>query len=196
MRGSGAVAHSGNESAGVVFLVCPNCEGLIVKADIRTGDKIIERYVWPFSVLRKIPDEVPAHIAADFREAAEVLTISPKASAALSRRCLQTLLREAGKSEKANLIDQISDVLPDLPKALRSSVDAIRNIGNFGAHPIKSTATGMIMDVEPQEAEWNLDILEELFDYYYVQPKRIQSKRDSLNAKLAEANKKPLKGEL
>ena len=27
----------------------------------------------------------------------------------------------------------------------------------FGAHPIKSTSTGEIVEVEPGEAQWNLD---------------------------------------
>jgi hypothetical protein len=34
----------------------------------------------------------------------------------------------------------------------------------------KSTTTGVILDAEPGEAEWNLDILESLFDFYFVQP--------------------------
>jgi hypothetical protein len=29
----------------------------------------------------------------------------------------------------------------------------VRTIGNFAAHPIKSTSTGTIVDVEPGEAE-------------------------------------------
>jgi hypothetical protein len=33
-------------------------------------------------------------------------------------------------------------------------LDAIRTIGNFAAHPIKSTSSGEIVDVEPGEAEW------------------------------------------
>jgi hypothetical protein len=37
------------------------------------------------------------------------------------------------------------------------NIDAIRNVGNFAAHPLKSTNTGLILDVEPSEAEWPLD---------------------------------------
>ncbi len=39
-------------------------------------------------------------------------------------------------------------------------IDAVRVIGNFAAHPIKSKSTGEIVDVEPGEAEWNLNTLE------------------------------------
>ena len=72
-------------------------------------------------------------------------------------------------------------------------MDAIRNIGNFAAHPLKSEQSGLILDVEPGEAEWTLEVLEELFDFYFVRPKRIQEKRDAMNAKLAEARKPHMK---
>ena len=49
-------------------------------------------------------------------------------------------------------------------------LDAVRNIGNFAAHPIKSLGSGEIMDVEPGEAEWSLDVLKELFGFYFVRP--------------------------
>ncbi len=31
---------------------------------------------------------------------------------------------------------------------------------------MKSKTTGLIVDVEPEEANWNPDVLEELLDYY------------------------------
>jgi len=68
----------------------------------------------------------------------------------------------------------------------------VRLIGNFAAHPVKSQKSGEILDVEPGEAEWTLDVLEELFDFYFVQPAKLQAKRAALNAKLVEAGKKPL----
>jgi len=80
-----------------------------------------------------------------------------------------------------------------LPSILHDSLDAIRNIGNFAAHPIKSESTGEIIEVEDGEAEWNLDVLEALFDYYFVQPTALEKKREALNKKLKEAGKPPLK---
>jgi len=49
------------------------------------------------------------------------------------------------------------------------------------------------LPVEPEEADWNLDVLESLFDFYFVSPAILQSKRDELNAKLAEAGKPAMK---
>ena len=72
-------------------------------------------------------------------------------------------------------------------------MDAVRHIGNFAAHPIKSTNTGEILPVESGEAEWNLDVLEGLFDFYFVAPAKLQNRKDQLNAKLKEAGKQPMK---
>jgi hypothetical protein len=58
---------------------------------------------------------------------------------------------------------------------------------------MKSKASGEILPVEPGEAEWNLDTLESLFDYYFVQPAIVKRKKDTLNKKLAEAGKPPMK---
>ena len=80
-----------------------------------------------------------------------------------------------------------------LPFYITQALDAVRVVGNFAAHPIKSTASGQVIDVEPGEAEANLDTLEALFDFYFVQPAAAQKKRNALNAKLQEAGKPPLK---
>ncbi len=160
-------------------------------------DAIVSKVaIRPFGSSRPpCPQEVPENIASDYREACLVFPFSAKASAALSRRCLQNLLRDAGKVKSSDLSKEIQEVIDSgkLPSQLSDSIDAIRNIGNFAAHPAKSKSTGEIMPVEPEEAEWNLDVLESLFDFYYVQPEKVAKKREALNAKLQEAGKPPMK---
>jgi hypothetical protein len=157
------------------------------------GDR---RLIRPKGAVRApVPPEVPENLAEDYAESCLVLPDSPKASAALSRRCLQNLLREHAEIKPGNLADEIQEVIDSgqLPSHLVEAVDAVRNIGNFAAHPIKSKVTGQILPVEPGEAEWNLDVLELLFDFYFVQPKVTRRKRDALDAKLKEAGKPPMK---
>jgi hypothetical protein len=141
------------------------------------------------------PREVPRLLADDYREACLVLSDSPKSSAALSRRCLQNVLREVAKVKPGNLADEIQQVIDSgkLPSFLVVSIDAIRNIGNFAAHPMKSQKSGEILPVEPGEAEWNLDVLESVFDFYFVQPEVIRKKREALDKKLQEVGKPPMK---
>ena len=142
-----------------------------------------------------LPAEVPAEFTDDYSEACVVLPDSEKASAALSRRCLQHLLREKAGIKKDDLAKEIQQVLDSkqLPTHLADDLDAVRNIGNFAAHPLKTTNTGEIVEVEPHEAEWQLTVLEGLFDFYFVQPKKAAARRDALNAKLQTIGKPPMK---
>jgi len=141
------------------------------------------------------PAEVPADLARDFSEASAVIADSPQASAALSRRCLQQILVEHAGAQGRDLAQQIQSVLdrPGLPSYLAEALDAVRTIGNFAAHPIKSTHSREIIPVEANEAEWSLDILESLFDFYFVQPVKLEQRRSALTEKLQSAGKPALK---
>lgn len=136
------------------------------------------------------PEVTDQDVVEDYTEACLVLADSPKASAALSRRCLQHVLNTVGSATSKNLSPAIDEVLAKggIPTYVSGQLHALRNIGNFAAHPMKDQ-TGQIVDVEPGEAEWNLDVLESLFDFYYVEPARVQSRKAALNAKLASAGK-------
>jgi hypothetical protein len=194
----------------VVMTLCPACKKLVLYLRNSNSDahhpqtRIVQQWMGAKSeVLFRprgssrppCPVEVPPNLAGDYLEACLVLPDSAKAAAALGRRCLQNLLRDTVKVTHGNLSDEIQQVLDSgkLPSSLHESIDAIRNIGNFAAHSMKSTQTGMILDVEPGEAEWTLDVLEELFDFYFVRPAVIKKKKDAFNQKLQEAGKPPMK---
>jgi len=100
-----------------------------------------------------------------------------------------------GRTSRGNLADEIQQVLDrgKLPNWIADSIDAVRNTGNVAAHPMKSAHTGEVLPVELGEAEWNLDVLESLFDFYFVQPAVLKAKRDALDKKLAEAKRPPMK---
>ncbi len=155
--------------------------------------------VYPLGAARgPVPREVPPDVAQDYVEACNVLSISPKASAALSRRCLQNILHSYGYKDRdlAREIDLLlneTDPKKSLPYKLRETVDAIRNFGNFSAHPIDDKTTLQVIEVEDHEAEWCLEMIEELFDHFYVGPAAAKAKKDALNAKLAAAGKPPAK---
>ena len=151
--------------------------------------------IFPRHASRPIDPEVPEPYRTDFLEACAVLQLSPKASAAISRRILQTVLREELRIKRSSLVAEIDEFITcsDVPSYLTEAVDAIRNVGNFAAHPLKDTYTGSIVEVESGEAEWLLEVLDSLFDFIFVQPKRIQERKNKLNAKLNAMNKPPMK---
>jgi hypothetical protein len=149
---------------------------------------------YPQNYTRPVPAEVPDPYRQDYVEACKVLDDSAKASAALSRRNLQAVLRDKAGTKSKDLFDQIEEVINSgkVPSHIAEDLHAVRNIGNFAAHTIKSTTTGAIVDVEAGEAEWNLDVLDLLFDFYFVQPAVSAKRKAELNKKLRDAGKPEL----
>lgn len=179
-----------------IIALCPECDEFIIDLEHEDRERIT---VIPRGSSRApAPTEVPPEIAEDYTEACQTLAISPKASAALSRRCLQSVLSGLGYKSK-NLVNQVDQVLNEkdasraIPSSLRTTIDAIRNFGNFSAHPITDTTTNQIIEVEDHEAEFCLDVIEELFDHAYVKPAQSAARKAALDAKLAQAGKPPSK---
>ncbi len=185
---------------------CPECHKIIIVLEVNkfticdpiseeefltSSDEIL---VYPASRHKTLPREVPESINQEFQEAVGVLTISPKASAALSRRILQILLRDYAGAKSDNLSKAIDEAQtnPKMSGDLSRMLDYIREVGNFAAHPRKSTNTGEILDVEPEEANINLEVLEALFDFYIVQPEKNKKRFDALNKKLNETGHNPI----
>lgn len=176
---------------------CPACRRVIISlACVQNEDEIpsSEFVVEPRTAGRDpVPGEVPLEIANDYREACLVLTDSPRASAALSRRCLQHILRETAGVKPSTLAEEIKKAIcAGFPSHIAGALDDVRVLGNFAAHPEKDTRTGEIIPVEPAEAEHNLDVIEALFDHFFVQPEKTRKRRDAVNRKLVAAGKKPL----
>lgn len=183
---------------GIKHMYCTECGKIVItfNGHKNDGTLITEQMIYPKQISRvAIPLEVEKEFSEDYNEACLILNDSPKASAALSRRCLQNIIRQKSGIKERDLHAEIDKVITSniFPGHIAEVLDAIRHFGNFGAHPIEDAQTGAIITVEVGEAEWLLDILEELFDFYYVQPKRIQTRKEELNKKLADAGKNPMK---
>ena len=175
-----------------VVLKCLGCaKPVVCLATLQPyGSQILDlRVVYPNSSPPPVDESVPESMRIDYGEAWQVLPHSAKASAALSRRILESILDDQGYS-RGNLNRQIRELLSEkdinriLPVALRDLVDAIRRFGNFSAHPITSSTSAQIIEVEPEEAEWCLKIISALFEHYYVRPAKNAAMLASLNEKL------------
>jgi hypothetical protein len=176
---------------------CPECGQTIIlldRASAYSSGRVGTFMAYPRRYTRPVPAEVVDPYRQDYLEACRVLADSAKASAALSRRTLQAILRDKAGTKSKDLFDQIEEVISSgkVPSHIADDLHAVRNIGNFAAHTIKSTTTGAIVDVEPGEAEWNLDVLDSLFDFYFVQPALSAKRKAELNKKLKDAGKPEL----
>lgn len=149
------------------FYKCPNCGKISITLNGVNNDfSGIFINVYPNSLAKQFPDYIPKSIREDYEEAYSILNLSPKSSAALARRCLQGMIRDFHGIVKKRLIDEINALQDVIPASQWKAIDAIRSIGNIGAHMEKDV--NIIIDVEPDEAEKLLKLIELLLDKWYI----------------------------
>ncbi|MCY7220615.1 DUF4145 domain-containing protein [Streptococcus cristatus] len=147
---------------------CPNCHKVSIDI-VGVGSQFPNRIMHfnPISLAKAYPDYIPQTIRSDYEEAHAILNLSPKASATLSRRCLQGMIRDFWEISKARLVDEI-DALKDLvDPSTKKVLDALRKLGNIGAHPEKDV--NLIVDIEPNEARKLLKFIELLMQKWYIE---------------------------
>lgn len=89
----------------------------------------------PASTAPMPSDDMPEDVKADFSEARNVLSRSPRAACALLRLAIQKLMIDLGEKGE-NLYDDIKHlVAKGLPAKLQKALDTVRVIGNEAVHP-------------------------------------------------------------
>jgi hypothetical protein len=120
----------------------------------------------PQSLAKVFPTYIPKAILEDYKEACLIRDLSPKASATLSRRCLQGIIRNFHGITKKRLIDEIEALRDKIDPLTWQAIDAVRHIGNIGAHMEEDI--NLIIDVEPQEASALIGLIEMLLKDWYI----------------------------
>ena len=144
----------------------------------------------PRHTIKQPPPEVTSpELRRDYTEAHAVREISRRGAAALARRALQNALRDKGfKRDTLYLEIEGAAESNDAPSSLREKLHFLRDRGNVGAHPMRDHA-GEIADVEEDELDMLFEVLDELFDVFYVRPARHKVVMDKQKAS-AELKKK------
>ncbi|MCH9018988.1 MAG: DUF4145 domain-containing protein [Proteobacteria bacterium] len=120
----------------------------------------------PESTARPQPDYIPPAIRETYVEACRIKDLSPQASATLSRRCLQGMIRDFWKVEgKPNLHQEIDAIKDEVAPDVWAAIDAVRETGNIGAHMERDI--DLIIEVDPGEAQALIDLIEMLLDDWY-----------------------------
>ena len=152
---------------------CPECHNDLILVEQRKRHALLSQY---YAVPQRPAKEkvlgIPEKYTRLYQDASHVLEISPRASAALSRMCLQLLLREYGGVKHGRLESEIKQVVASnsLPKSLAETIDTIRIRGNYAVHPNDINEPGKIADIDEDEAAWGLEILKGLFEHYITKP--------------------------
>ncbi|AQG98232.1 hypothetical protein A9R05_04910 [Burkholderia sp. KK1] len=195
---------------GTAFIVCPNeaCKQPVLRtllwkvervkdaqgdySEKVVGSEPIEKWeLMPRGTAKPFPDYIPQQLRDDYKEACLIADLSPKAAATLCRRCLQGMIRDFWK------VDTKSDRLWDEMKAIKDKLDpetwesivAVKDMGNIGAH-MEKTDVNVIVDVESREAKLLIELIESLFEDWYVDRENRRKRHAEL--KDAAAGKKAL----
>lgn len=150
------------------------------------GDALAKWQLRPSSKAQVFPTYVPAPIVEDYNEACVIRDLSPKASATLSRRCLQGIIRDFWGISKNRLVDEINELKDKIDPATWQAIDAVRSIGNIGAHMEKDI--NLVIEVDPREAQLLIGLIEILVKDWYIAKHERQAQLAAIVA-LAEAKK-------
>lgn len=121
----------------------------------------------PESSAKPQPDYIPSQLVEDYNEACRIRDLSPKASATLSRRCLQGMIRDFWDvKDKRNLHQEIEAIRKKVRPSTWEAIDVVREVGNIGAHMEKDV--NLIVPVEPREAQLLIRLIERLLHDWYV----------------------------
>jgi len=163
---------------------CPTCDRLIVSLCTKEGCTYPARPA--ASTRARLSDDVPTDFAAEYHAACQVLFYSPEASAAISRRSLHRFLATHVHAGHGGLADQIRQAIigPELPAYLKQALQKLTAVAGLEPDSAKSLRPEAMAPVEPGEAEWLLDVLQPLFDLYFVQPARMRRRQAALEEML------------
>jgi len=171
-------------------ITCPNdeCREFTIQGSLHNAywqnnhtiktEALIEWSMRPNSLAKQFPDYVPKAIIDDYEEACLIRDLSPKASATLSRRCLQGIIRDFHGVKKGRLVDEISAIQEKVDPITWQAIDAVRSIGNIGAHMEKDI--NLIIDVEPEEAQLLIGLIEILIKDWYIAKHERQKHLESI----------------
>lgn len=178
------VGNWDNSTLQLTYHKCPNCEQYTILAEgMGKTVKDVDVSIRPLSNAKQFPEYIPASIRQDYEEACSIVSLSPKASATLSRRCLQGMIRDFWGITKPTLYKEIDELKDKIPADLWSSIDALRQLGNIGAHMEKDT--DVIVDIDPNEADSLIKLIELLIKEWYIN----REERKQLFSNIISANK-------
>lgn len=168
---------------------CPICQRIMANVCNDSGQ--IYPALPPSSTRPPLGEDVPANWRAEYRTACQLLPYSEEASAAVSRRLLQRFLGEFVGTTEHELAAQMieAQAASSLPSYLKEAMDVLARLAKLTIGSDKSKHPHALLPVEPGEAEWLLELVESLLDFWFVYPARLQRRKKALEASLGGKEK-------
>lgn len=172
-----------------ISVKCPNCskKHYLIDGQGNPFGAVDNMSIYPKSKAKQFPEFIPASLRQDYEEAYSILDLSPKASATLSRRCLQGMIRDFHGIKGNSLYHEISQLEEIIPASQYKVLHSLRKLGNIGAHFEKDV--NLIVKIEANEAEKLIKLIEFLFEKWYIEQKETEDLFDIINETSAQKNK-------
>jgi hypothetical protein len=188
----------GPKSFSSFFIVCPNpkCKKFSLSAGLFESEQnrvngsweqktLLQRWeLIPASKAKTLPNYIPEPVRDDYGEACLILSLSPKASATLARRCLQGMIRDFWGVSLPTLKAEIDAIQGKVDSLTWDAIESVRKVGNIGAHMEKDI--NVIVDVEPNEADLLVGLIESLIKDWYIARENKKQHLQSLVALAAQ----------
>lgn len=184
-----------------IFIKCPskgcNKISLIAKEfkarrsgleELVIGDPLRSWNLIPELKAKTWPEYIPKAIREDYSEACLICELSPKASATLSRRCLQGIIRDVHGVKAGNLANEIQQIEGKISQEALDEINLIRITGNIGAHMEKDV--NLVIDIDPDEARLLIELIESLIKEWYIDKHERKKRAAALEEKAKKANLK------
>lgn len=181
---------------------CQSCGGPILQwavapsvgghANISTATS---RVVFPVASTRQktspVVRQLDGVLAQDYDEAVSCEPLSLQAASCLLRRCASHILIDKCEAPKNQTLGQQIKHARDngkLPEHISEQVDGVLNHGNQSAHPWFDES-GEILKVEQQDLDWCFEIVQLMFDHYYIEPQKRAERKQRMEAIVTEKRK-------
>lgn len=194
VKDDGSTSYNQESADFVILAKCMACDGLSIWLKtieiIQDFDYGSELLLFPHENMEgESPNpDMPEQVKKIFNESSNILTVSPRASAALSRLAIELLVENLDAKGK-DLNDKIGNLVSNgLPPIIQQALDSIRVIGNNAVHP------GQIdLDDNKELAISLLKFINIIVENQITQPKSVKEAYSSLpenNIKAIEARDK------
>ncbi len=127
-RAGGSTVHNSTNFGNFNVSQCISCQKYSVW--------VVDRLVYPPARTGPPPNnDLPDEVKTTYEEARAILSLSPRAAAAMLRVCIEMLVGHL-KADGDTLDKQIGDLVKrGLQKSVQQALDAVRVIGNEAVHP-------------------------------------------------------------
>jgi hypothetical protein len=171
------------------IIVCPNdkCRQRTISLRIvqlnNRAQEMHQLFAWqllPESEAKTFPDYIPEKLRQDYHEACLLKSKSPRASAVISRKCIQGILRDFCGVKGSNLADEVDSLKGKIDNTSWQAIDIARQFGSINYY--MGQDVNIMIDVEPDEASLLIWLTETLFEEFYIARYEKDSKLEKLKS--------------